>query len=123
MRTNDCTLLMSPRRSAAARFSAGRRRSLRSASRCRRCALVQARQACANPSVVRPEALKAAADKLFRQRTQVFLSIMWNSLLGRLKSRAEQLAQHILPLGNWHNRQIAGRTIHGGVLLALVGSW
>jgi hypothetical protein len=82
MRTNDRTPSMSPRRSAAARFRAGSWHSLRSASRCRRRALVHARQVFANPSDVRPEPLKAATDKLFRQRAHVFFSIMRNSLLG-----------------------------------------
>src|SRR5580700_10709336 len=34
-----------------------------------------------------------------------------------LRSLAEDFAEDILPLGNWHNRQVDGRTIHGGVLL------
>jgi hypothetical protein len=34
----------------------------------------------------------------------------------------KKLAENILSLGNWHNRHIDGRTIHGGVLLCPRGA-
>jgi hypothetical protein len=34
-----------------------------------------------------------------------------------LSALPEDVAEHILGLGHWHNPNLAGRTIHGGVLL------
>ena len=39
-----------------------------------------------------------------------------------LRALAENIAQDILGLGQWHDPNIAGRTIHGGVLLCRLGT-